>query len=550
MAFKFDKIILPEPTTKTEILVISTESKSDCEQALLSLSAICLAMASQIPKIEFLKVQQLNNTLYSYLNKYKLCFILTDEDTLKEFNFTHQDALIILMPVFKSDVKYPKNNIVLLEEKFPFPIHLGEQEIISKIGGNSPFKNDFNELVIQNNNTIKVRFNILNSYFDELLNHFDGSIKANRICSINRFIRSIIEANSKTILPKLDEKPISLLTIDSEDQHNYFDNNNLKCTDILGSNHNTDDMRFSNAILESTRRLLQYGIKPNFLVTGSELRQDSLDSFGNPIDDIHQNLAALKELSKNPNVGIGTHGFDHETWLKFGKSNISRLSLWEKFKYFFECGGNIPTLYFYLLYCVKLGFKNKEGALGIRGEFNESDLKYQFEELENLFSSHEIPFTKFNRYCGYRRSHQVVHYLDKNNYYDSSDLIDTEHEAISPSPYILFCFKDGVLRLSTVKEFPCIFIDKYFRTSQKRLIREIMDYLEKALQYPETYLTIITHTKITGGDYKHCHIYARNPLAGLAQPPKKENLESILSLISNKSRSITIKELNQQMVTK
>jgi hypothetical protein len=93
-----------------------------------------------------------------------------------------------------------------------------------------------------------------------------------------------------------------------------------------------------------------------------------------------------------------------------------------------------------------------------------------------------------------------------------------------------------------MKEFPCLFIDKFLRTNSIKEIKLLLNYLDIVYSQKETVLTIITHTKAIGGDEKHVHIYPRSPMSGLSQPAKRKNLKIILSKLSKSSDCLNIRE--------
>lgn len=388
----------------------------------------------------------------------------------------------------------------------------------------------------------------LELYVRQMQGHFSGRIQANTVCMILHFFRSFLRPLLRArgiALPEGRGRSVTLYTVDAEDQHLYYDNAKRRCTSFVGRTDNPHDTRLDHSLPESLTRFRRFGIRPTFMVTGSELREDALDAFGNPLDEPMQNLRMLREYAAGRDLAIGTHGYDHGQWLRYGRSPLPPLGIWAKAGYFFDSGGTPLFLLRYLWAARRYRGRKQAGDLGDSGEFTAGIVRQQLEGLEALYARYGIPFVRFHRHPGFRRSAQVVNCLEQLGYADSSDLLIIERNPVVPVPYTLFKLEQGRLTLSKVKEFPCLFIDRYIRTADARTLQVLCDYLDVVLARQDTVLTIISHTKVTGGDYTHCHVYPRDPFAGLALAPRKENVERIYRLIAERSCCLTAAEFLQ-----
>lgn len=511
-------------------MMILLESHSQVVlEAGMALANILKSVFFEIPEILFA-----SDDLSLKTRKY--IFYIGSREKFSCFQLTTNLCRIVFFPVLgKSEVQ----KISFKECNKPLVLKFGKISVYKARKTDQPFIfNDHLKVAVQNKLIVYLLLDLLTPYYQEIVKHGTGQINANRVCALLRLFRVLFR--SIDMLSAKRQGAVTLFTIDAEDQHSYYDNKNGFCTDLNHSVQNKDDMVFSNLLDVSIQRLLPHGIKPIFLVTGSELRQEAVDGFGNPLRGTEDNIAILRKASKNPDISIGFHSYDHERWLLYGSANLQPMTTWAKITYFSKSGGNSKTLISYLKLLTRIRRKEKV-KLGKEGNFTNKELDYQIKNLENLFQRHGIVYLKFHRHPGFRRSDKVVSYLSKNDYIDSSDLIDVEKNPSPPIPYFLFNSLNGQISLSNLCEFPCLFIDKFLRTKSRHQLNTLLRYLKSIYEYDEAVLTIVTHTKVVGGDLNHTHYYPRNPLSGLAQPMKTENFNKICKMISSKSRSVTLK---------
>lgn len=527
MVYKIKKIKLPESENDSLIHCHQTSNSFKSLKNSLAVSGIIKDLIGATPYYSYGKLKVENKPL--------LIFIGNTEEIIEHFGKIKNN--VIFIPI---DTNKTVKSTLFDKKNKSFKIKFNNLNVYNCLKKDL-FLNKESDFLVRKNNNILLKNNLLEIYFDEVFGSLSGTTNPNTICTIIRFFRILFGE----FFPKIyffQKHPVTIFTVDSEDQHNYFNNQKQVCTDISGKSTNRNDMRLDSALKTSLERFKKFKICPTFIITGSDLNKDSTDSFGNIISLPELNWNYLMKISKNKNVSIGTHAYNHQDWLSYGNSQNKAMSAKDRLLYFFDCGGNLSLLLKYLLSSLKLRFQNKEGVLGRNGEFTEKILEGQIRKLEKILEKNEIPFTKFHRSPGFRRSSKVIEYLDKHGYMDSSDLFNIEDFNGPPVPYSLFMLKNETLSLSKVKEFPCLFIDKYLRTTKKNIIDNLIGFLNDVFTYNETVLTIISHTKVTGGDYKHCHIYPRNPLSGLSQPANPKNIELIYSKISKQSRSITISQ--------
>lgn len=388
------------------------------------------------------------------------------------------------------------------------------------------------DYIIQKSNRVWVRANILPEYFLQLTRYSTGQCQVEQILATLEIIESCLLQTGV----KIKTYPaVTIFTVDTEDQNNYFNNKKGECTDISGNRQNRQDMLFANCLDTAIRRFNRYGIKATFMITGSELRKRALDSFNQPMVNIKENWQYLKQGFDYQNHSIGLHAFDHQDWLKYGKSSHRPMRSFKKLIYFFNSGGTFPLLAKYILWVIR-NFKTKE-PLGLGGDLNKIRLSNQIDRLTKLFVSNQIPFVPLFRAPGFRRSEKLIEILNDRLISDSSELINIKYPVI-PRPYYLLMSKNGRWQLSDVIEFPAIFIDEFIRSRRIRHSDSLIRYLDFVYQKQNAVITFISHTKVTGGDYGHCHIYHRNPLSGLSQSPTKASLKKIYKFIEEKGSSL------------
>jgi len=469
------------------------------------------------------------------------CFLVDDNESTKQAALALAEAATSFfedVPIFVHKFDHRANIIIGASAKLNLKADNDCKRLYFPVSSQLPEYIPGNPLDIKVKNKLTyINTQILYFLFNEIRKYSDGGINSNKVIQtlreLEKFLRPLTDHKSR-------KRAITLFTIDSEDQHNYFNNKQKRCTDINGSKIDLQDMRFNNALACSLERLNKFNIHPTFMVTGSEISNISRDGFGNPLLEIDKNIRELKKISADKNVSIAFHSFNHQEWLKFGKSGNEPMSIWGKLSYFFSSGGNVRLLGRYIKGIWRLRHLEKE-KLGEKGDFISSELKRQFQGLEDLYRKHNISFTKFFRSPGFRRSKTLIKYLNDNQFTDSSDILSID-PIVAPLPYYLFVEDGREISLSLVKEFPCFFIDRYLRTTKKSELDKCLKYLRAVYSNPDSVLTIVTHTKVTGSNFNHCHIYPRNPKSGLAQPPIEKNLEKVYTCIREHSSSLSFKE--------
>ncbi|MEK9155696.1 MAG: hypothetical protein AAB360_00130 [Patescibacteria group bacterium] len=513
------EIILPKGNSR-QFCCFLTSDDLTVKKSALALASILRSIA-EVPEFCSLKLIK---------NKKRSSFFIGFESDLRPYLEKVNKAIFFPISL--------KGKMCNLTKSRSFDYNLGETRLTEEVPGEFFFSGD--SLVIKRDDNAWVRPQFLADYFEEILAYASGKINPSRVCAILHFHRSLLEKFWNLSLS--NQEPITLFTVDAEDQHIYYDNKNAVCTELKGDKNECDDMRSNVLVRESIKRLTNLGIRPTFMVTGSDLRQESKDAFGNALAKPEDNVSFLRSLSSSEQVSVGTHSLDHQRWLLYGNSHCQPMGFLPKMKYFFNSGGDLPQLFRLLIWSVKNHVP--KAKLGIRGEFSRGELNRQIKGLANFFGKEGIKFTRFHRHPGFRRSSQVVGYLAEMGYADSSDLLKIENPS-PPIPYYLFSEKAGKLSLANLQEYPCLFIDEYLRTKNRKKLNQLLNYLNKIFQYHGTVLTIVSHTKVIGGNPAHCHVYPVNPLSGLAQPMVIENLKEICRTINKNSQALNFTDLSR-----
>jgi hypothetical protein len=154
----------------------------------------------------------------------------------------------------------------------------------------------------------------------------------------------------------------------------------------------------------------------------------------------------------------------------------------------------------------------------------------------------------FIRYPGYVRSEATVHLLDDRYSLtvDSSDLYQSEW-GLPAFPYRLFTERDGVLRRARIIEIPCIWIDKLLRTPDATRVADGLQGLQRLAAVPGSILSFITHTKVLGATWGHCHVYLHDPLKGMALPASREAWNAFAAFLGQHTRSGNWRDLQRDL---
>jgi hypothetical protein len=351
-------------------------------------------------------------------------------------------------------------------------------------------------------------------------------------------------------LPGAQRRVLSLLTVDAEDQQRYFINAEGRCSNIRG--RPDGDMQFAASCRTIMDRCEAAGVKSVFMVTGDEIHPEFVDAFGDPLIGREDNRRVLDEMPARGH-DVACHGFDHEWWIAHGRSTITPMSLGQKLRYFIETSGDMRTLLGLARFLIVYGrrISRARAATRIRsrtvGEpFTIDDMRRDFDRWTTLTG--HCSQRLFIRYPGYVRSAATVHHLDDRYSctVDSSDLYQPEW-GLPAFPYRLLTVRDGVLRRTRIIEIPCIWIDKLLRTRDMARVKSGLEQLARLAAMPDSVLSFITHTKVLGATWGHCHVYLHDPLKGMALPACREAWEAFAKFLRDHTRSSNWRDLQQEL---
>jgi hypothetical protein len=350
--------------------------------------------------------------------------------------------------------------------------------------------------------------------------------------------------------PSAPPAALSLITVDAEDQQRYFINAEGRCSNIRGDADS--DMQFANSCRTIMDRCEAAGLKAVFMVTGDEIDPSFKDAFGDALIGRDDNRRVLDEMTARGH-DVACHGFDHEWWIAHGRSAITPMTLAQKLRYFFETSGDLRTLLglarFLLLYgrrILRARAATRERSRTIGKPFTYADMRRDFDRWSELTGQREERL--FIRYPGYVRSEATVHLLDDRYTLtvDSSDLYLLEW-GLPAFPYRLFTERDGVLRRARIIEIPCIWIDKLLRTPDADRVSQELAGLQRLASAPGSVLSFITHTKVLGATWGHCHVYLHDPLKGMALPASREAWNAFAAFLQQHTRSGNWRDLQQDL---
>jgi hypothetical protein len=385
-------------------------------------------------------------------------------------------------------------------------------------------------------------------YGRESLRHAtaDGNIPA--ILACHMVMRAIL--GKMLSLPADDTRTLSLITVDAEDQQRYFMNREGHCSNIRGTPD--DDLQFANSCRTIMTRCEAAGLKAVFMVTGDELDPSFVDAFGDQLIGLQDNRSVLDEMTARDH-DVACHGFDHEWWISKGHSAITPMTLAEKLRYFFATSGDLRALFGLARFLLANGRRLLRARAATQARARSVGVPFTYAEIQNdierwmslvAFKGERL----FIRYPGYARSAAAVTYLDGrySATVDSSDLY-TLDDGVPGFPYSLLVERDGELRRSNITEIPCLWIDKLLRTRDAAKVATDLARLGKLARIPGSVLSLITHTKVLGSTWGHCHVYLHDPLKGMALPADPGAWLALAAFLRGQTRSGNWRDLQKQL---
>ncbi len=351
--------------------------------------------------------------------------------------------------------------------------------------------------------------------------------------------------------PPPNERAMSLITVDAEDQQRYFVNREGRCSTVVGTPD--DDLQFARCCRTIMDRCEAEGLKAIFMVTGDELDPSFSDAFGDPLLGLDDNRRVLAEIAARGH-GLACHGFDHEWWLSKGVSANPRMSTLEKLAYFVETSGSPAMLWgtarFLWRYRRELALararKNaREATLGT--PFTVAEVLADLERWCALVGHRSDRL--FIRYPGFVRSPAVPDALEArfSAVIDSSDLVEPD-PPLPIRPYRLLAERDGVVRRTRITEIPCLFVDKTLRTRDPRKVERYLDRLAAIAAFPGSVLSFVTHTKVLGSTWGHCHLYLHDPTRGMALPMIEASWKAFARLLRERTVSLDVHGLERALL--
>ncbi|MCS6878817.1 MAG: hypothetical protein NZP72_11020 [Geminicoccaceae bacterium] len=373
---------------------------------------------------------------------------------------------------------------------------------------------------------------------EEILGHGDASSDVRAVLSADLALRWILAR--LVPIPGADARPISLLTVDAEDQQRYFLNRAGHCSTVVGTPD--DDLLFTKSCRTIMERCEAEGLAAIFMVTGDELDPSFRDAFGDPLLGLDDNRKVLDEIVARGH-GLGFHGFDHEWWLGKGYSANPPLSAAEKLRYFVETSGDLRILLGGLRFLwrhrrelarARAAKKARERSRG--QPFTEAEMLADIERWCRLVDWREERI--FVRYPGFVRSPATLEAFDRcfRDTVDSSDLFEPD-PPLPVHPYRLLVERDGTVRRTRIREIPCLLVDKILRTRDRRRVDAYLDRLAVMARFAGSFLCFVTHTKVLGTTWGHCHLYLHDPARGMALPTVEASWKAFARFLRERTRS-------------
>jgi predicted deacetylase len=416
------------------------------------------------------------------------------------------------------------------------------------ITGEAVIASDQGPVCSRNGDVWYLNANLAAVYGREALHHENAASNVQAILSAHLVMRAVL--SQLVTLPDKTCRAVSLITIDAEDQQRYFINAEGRCSNIRG--RPDADMQFTNACRTIMDRCEAAGLKAVFMVTGDELDPAFVDAFGDRLIGLDDNRRVLDEMTARGH-DVACHGFDHEWWIARGRSAITPMTMWQKLRYFFQTSGDVRTLFGLARFLLVYGSRILKARAATRARGRTIGEPFTYEDMRQDFHRwmQSVGFRGdrlFIRYPGYVRSVATVHYLDDRYAWtvDSSDLYELE-DGLPAFPYSLLTVRDGVLRRTRVLEIPCLWIDKLMRTPDAAKVGADLARLARLAAIPGSVLSFITHTKVLGATWGHCHVYLHDPLKGMALPASRDAWEAFATFLRTQTRSSNWRDLQREL---
>jgi hypothetical protein len=398
-------------------------------------------------------------------------------------------------------------------------------------------------------NALLLNANLPAVYGDEVLRHATADGKITEIMASQVAMRAVLAEIVN--LPETGARSVSLITVDAEDQLRYFMNREGVCSNIRGAPG--DDMLFSRSCRTIMDRCEKFGLKAIFMVTGDEIDPSFVDAFGDPLVGLDDNRKVLGEMASRDH-GVACHGFDHEWWMSKGRSAIAPMTTWEKLRYFMETSGDVRTLLGLARFLVVHASRLRKARASKRNwrqtpnqEFSYAEIKTDIERWLALVGFEDENL--FIRYPGYVRSSATIDFLHDRfaATVDSSDLYSLEC-GLPAFPYSILAERDGQLQRTRLLEVPCVWIDKLLRTRDQDKVEAELDRLRVLAGFPGSVFSFVTHTKVLGSAWGHCHVYLHDPLKGMALPIVRESWERFARFLAAGTESCNWRDLKRSLI--
>lgn len=382
-----------------------------------------------------------------------------------------------------------------------------------------------------------------------ILGHAEARSDVRTVLSADLLLRRLLAA----LLPRspVRDRAISLVTVDAEDQQRYFVNREGRCSTVVGTPD--DDLQFARCCRTIMDRCEAEGLVAIFMVTGDELDPSFTDAFGDPLLGLEDNRRVLAEIAARGH-GLACHGFDHEWWLSKGVSANPRMSTLEKLAYFAATSGSPAMLWGTARFLWR--YRKELAAARARKNAREATIGTPFTVAEVLADLERwcalVGHTSerlFLRYPGFVRSPAVLDALEArfSAVIDSSDLIEPD-PPLPIRPYRLLAERDGVVRRTRITEIPCLFVDKTLRTRDPRTVERYLDRLATIAAFPGSVLSFVTHTKVLGSTWGHCHLYLHDPTRGMALPMVEASWKAFARLLRERTASLDVHGLERALL--
>lgn len=417
------------------------------------------------------------------------------------------------------------------------------------VDGVPVMESDCGPICSRKGNALLLNANLPAVYGDEVLRHATADGNITEIMASQVGMRAVLA--EIVDLPETSARSASLITVDAEDQQRYFINREGICSNIRGAPG--DDMRFSRSCRTIMDRCEEFGLKAIFMVTGDEIDPSFVDAFGDPLIGLDDNRKVLGEMAIRGH-GVACHGFDHEWWMSKGRSAITPMTTWEKIRYFMETSGDLRTLVGLARFLVVHASRLRKARAGRRSGrrtpyegFSYSEMKTDIERWLALVGFDDDKL--FIRYPGYVRSGATIDFLHDRFAVtvDSSDLYSLDC-GLPAFPYSILAERDGRLLRTRVTEIPCVWIDKLLRTRDQGMVEAELDRLHVVAGFPGSVLSFVTHTKVLGSAWGHCHVYLHDPLKGMALPIVRESWERFARFLAAGTDSCNWRDLKRSLV--